>query len=348
MSCSCPVIFKLWILFSCLRCYEVLCDSRLIEDDDLYAPPNAHKASDAAQSSFRCPSCDTVNERRDIYASTALRQLGNHKSETVEDALEDIKSFHGYFGPAEDMRSTLSRNNIASSAVVQPGDDTARSEVPSSPSSKSRKKRHSHGRRRTSTRLRQMVTTLSERQKNSNEILKQLMHPAKTEPDEPTTSETVPVVSLALSDEHCRKSYAALSAARKTSEVEAMIQRLQVNLTAGDRGGEGVEGATETTDPHYTSMPCEPVLLTRIASKRTPNYYEYARKTTPPKKSPRKHAQVSKPAMTLALAGRAITEQKLMANVEEKKVIAKVEEQKVTELQLNVSQDTSQIQCLHR
>ena len=304
----------------------MLFDCRLIEDDDLYAPLNAHKASDA-QSSFRCPSCDTVN-------------IDNHKSETVQDALEDIKSFHGYTGPADDMRLKMSRNKVQSSAVMQSSDDTARSDTPLSPSSKSRTKRHSHGRRRSSVRLRQVVTTLSQRQKKNKELLKQSMLPDETKPDGSTSeTESVPVVSLTLTDKHCNKSLAALTAARKTSEVEAMIQRLQVNLTAGDKGGKWGEGGTETTDTHYTSMPCEPVLLTRIVSKRTPNYYEYARKTTPPKKTPRKHAQISKPTVELELAGHAITEQKV--KVEEQKVMANV-----TELQ-NVSQDSAKVHSLN-
>ena len=166
------------------------------------------------------------------------------------------------------------------------------------------------------------------------------MLPDETKPDGPTSeTESVPVVSLVFSDKHSNKSQAALTAARKTSEVEAMIQRLQVNLTAGEKGGEGGEGEPETT--HYTNMPCEPVLLTRIVSKRTPNYYEYARKTTPPKKSPRHRAREkgSTPTVTLELAGHAITEQKV--HVEEQKIMANV-----TELQ-NVSQDSAKVHSLN-
>ena len=302
-----PISFQKYIIclyakFEIINGLYVHYNCRLIEDDELYVPLKPHKACDAGQSAT------TIDHGWEVERSI----------DSTEDELEAIKSFHHYPGPANDLRVRISSEKLDSSGVEQSGYNTSRSGTPTSPTTKSKKKRHLRAKGKTNTHLRQVVTSLADRRRSDIELLKDSMQSDKTGTDAHVSkSSGVATVSLAYPDEPrpAGKHGTVSSAARKTGEVEQMIQRLQLNLAVNGKG------TTEANDTHYTDMSCEPVLLTRMISKRTPNYYDYARKTKLLKNLSPSQAYteelVTKTIKTLELAGHSVIEQKVVAKIEE-------------------------------
>jgi len=240
---------------------------RLIEDDQLYAPLKLHKERDAIQPSLK-PTMTGSGQETELSVDDLLDNL----------VLEDIKSFHHYPGPADDLRMKTMESKL----------DTHDVETETLPRQRiqPQKKRYVHTRGQTN----QIMTSLPEKRRSEIELLKK----------QAAVGENL-VTAVSTTE-------------KKTGEVEQMIHTLQLNLAMNG------ENATETNS---NDLPCEPVLLTKTycTSKRTQNYYEYARKNkmlSNISQSPvYAEEPVAKTIKTLELKGDLVVEQKVVAKIEE-------------------------------
>ena len=244
---------------------------RLIEDDQLYAPLTLHKERDATQSSLT-PTMTGSGQETEMSVDDLLDSL----------VLEDIKSFHHYPGPADDLRVKTTETKLDTH-------DVERETLPRQ-RTQPQKTRYVHTRGRTNARLKQVMTSLSEKRRSEMELLKK----------QAAVGENV-VTAVSTTE-------------KKTGEVEQMIHTLQLNLA--------MNGANNT-EINSKDLPCEPVLLTKTCctSKRTQNYYEYARKNkmlSNISQSPVSAEEpVAKTIKTLELNGDLVVEQKVVAKIEE-------------------------------
>ena len=244
---------------------------RLIEDDQLYAPLKLHKERDATQSSLK-PTMTGSGQETEMSVDDLLDSL----------VLEDIKSFHHYPGPADDLRVTTTESKLDTH-------DVERETLPRQ-RTQPQKTGNVHTRRRTNVSLKQVMTSLPEKRRSEMELLKK----------QAAVGENV-VTAVSTTE-------------KKTGEVEQMIHTLQLNLAMNG------ENATETNSK---DLPCEPVLLSKTycTSKRTQNYYEYARKNKMLSNISQSlvyaEEPVAKTIKTLELNGGLVVEQKIVAKIKE-------------------------------